>query len=65
VSSAATARCRRCVIELRRGCALFTFSFLTGFSIGLFILPLAAVALFWLAARSGGRETVGLVEGAG
>jgi hypothetical protein len=45
--------------------ALFTFSFITGFSIGLFALPFAAMALFWLAARSGGRETVGLIEGAG
>jgi hypothetical protein len=44
---------------------LFTFSLLTGFSIGLFLLPAAAVALFWVARRSGGRETVGLFEGVG
>jgi hypothetical protein len=45
--------------------ALFTFSFLTGFSIGLFLLPVAALVLFWVARRSGGRETVGLLEGVG
>jgi hypothetical protein len=28
--------------------ALFVFSLLTGFSIGLFLLPLATIATFWL-----------------
>jgi hypothetical protein len=32
--------------------ALFTSSFLTGFSIGLFLLPVAAIALFWLAVHA-------------
>ena len=31
---------------------LITFSFLTGLSIGLFILPAAAVVLLWVASRS-------------
>jgi hypothetical protein len=32
--------------------ALFTFSFLTGFSIGLYLLPAAAFAVFWLAVHA-------------
>jgi hypothetical protein len=32
--------------------ALFFFSFLTGFSIGLFVLPFAAVLLIWTARRA-------------
>ncbi len=43
---------------------LFTFSYLTGFSIGLFLLPLAASALFfvaWQAPRL--AETVGFAGG--
>ena len=31
---------------------LFAFSLATGFSIGLFLLPLAAVVLFWVASRA-------------
>lgn len=31
---------------------LMSFSLVSGFSIGLFILPIAAVALFWAARRS-------------
>jgi hypothetical protein len=44
--------------------ALFTFSYLTGFTIGLFLLPLAAAALFvvaWQAPRL--AETVGFGGG--
>ncbi len=46
--------------------AALTFSFLTGFSIGLFILPLAAVLLIWVA-RSAPRptEALGFIEGIG
>ncbi len=46
--------------------AIFTFSLLTGLSIGLFLLPVAAGALF-VAAREAphAEEAVGLVAGAG
>jgi hypothetical protein len=46
--------------------ATFTFSFLTGFSIGLFVLPLAAVLLIWVA-WSAPRlaEALGFIEGTG
>jgi hypothetical protein len=43
---------------------LMTFSFVTGFSIGLFILPVAAGALIWVALRSPHlREASGFVAG--
>jgi hypothetical protein len=43
---------------------LMTFSFATGFSIGLFVLPVAAVALIWVALRSPHlREASGFVAG--
>jgi len=45
--------------------ALFTVSFLSGFSIGLFILPFAAATLIWVARRAPGRETIGFLEGIG
>jgi hypothetical protein len=45
---------------------LMTFSFLTGFSIGLFVLPLAAVTLLWVASRAPGTfDAIGFVEGIG
>lgn len=46
--------------------AVFTFSFLAGFSIGLFILPLAAALLIWVA-WSAPRpvEALGFIEGIG
>jgi hypothetical protein len=45
---------------------LFAFSFVTGFSIGLFVLPLAAAALWLVAARAPHfRESIGLVAGVG
>ncbi len=46
--------------------AVLAFGFLTGFSIGLFILPLAAVLLIWVA-RSAPRptEALGFLEGIG
>ncbi len=46
--------------------AALTISFLTGFSIGLFILPLAAGLLIWVA-RSAPRpaEALGFIEGIG
>jgi hypothetical protein len=47
------------------GGALFTFSFLTGFSIGLFVLPLAGAMLFWVASRAPGREALGFLAGMG
>lgn len=41
-----------------------TFSFVTGFSIGLFTLPVAAGALIWVALRSPHlREASGFVAG--
>jgi hypothetical protein len=46
--------------------ALMTFSFLTGFSIGLFVLPAAAAALLWSARRAPRlREAAGFAEGVG
>jgi hypothetical protein len=43
---------------------LMSFSFVTGFSIGLFILPLAAFALIWAAWRSPHlREATGFLLG--
>ena len=45
--------------------ALFVFSLLTGFSIGLFLLPLATVAMFWLALQAPyWREVAGFPVGA-
>ena len=45
---------------------LLTFSFLTGLSIGLFVLPLAAVVLVWVARRAPRlTDAVGFVEGIG
>jgi hypothetical protein len=45
---------------------LLTFSFLTGFSIGLFVLPVAAGALFFVASRSPHfAEGVGFLGGIG
>jgi len=44
--------------------ALFLFSFLTGFSIGVFLFPAAAFAVFWLAAHApNGREVSGFLVG--
>jgi hypothetical protein len=45
--------------------ALFTFSLITGFSIGLFVLPLAVALLLWVAHRAPGREAIGFFEGIG
>ena len=45
--------------------ALFVFSLLTGFSIGLFLLPLATIAMFWLALHAPyWREATGFPLGA-
>jgi hypothetical protein len=45
---------------------LMTFSFVTGLSIGLFVLPLAAAALIWVALRSPHlREASGFAAGIG
>jgi hypothetical protein len=45
---------------------LMTFSFLTGFSIGLFVLPLAAATVLWVATRApGALDAIGFVEGIG
>ena len=45
---------------------LLFFSFLTGFSIGLFILPFAAVLLVWTARRSPhAEEALGFLTGVG
>jgi hypothetical protein len=45
---------------------LFAFSFATGFSIGLFVLPLAAAALCLVAARAPHfRESIGFAAGVG
>lgn len=45
---------------------LLTFSFLTGLSIGLFVLPLAAVVLVWVARRAPRlTDAIGFVEGIG
>jgi len=44
--------------------AALTFSFLTGLSIGLFVLPLAAVLLLWVARRAPHLpDALGFVEG--
>jgi hypothetical protein len=43
--------------------ALFMFSLLTGFSIGLFLFPVATVAVFWLAANAPGRQAIGFAAG--
>jgi hypothetical protein len=43
--------------------ALFMFSLLTGFSIGLFLFPVAAFAVFWLAANAPGRDAIGFPAG--
>jgi hypothetical protein len=44
--------------------AAMTFSFLTGLSIGLFVLPLAAVLLLWVARRAPHLpDALGFVEG--
>jgi hypothetical protein len=45
--------------------AVFTFSLLAGFSIGLFFLPFAAVLLIWVARRAPGAEAIGFLEGIG
>jgi hypothetical protein len=46
--------------------ALLFSSFLTGFSIGLFILPFAAVVMIWTAGRSPhGAEALGFLLGVG
>ena len=45
--------------------ALFLFSVLTGLSIGLFLFPAAALAIFWLAVRAPyWREVAGFPIGA-
>jgi hypothetical protein len=45
--------------------AVFTFSLLTGFSIGVFLFPVAAFATFWLAVHAPHwREAVGFPLGA-
>ncbi len=44
--------------------ALFMLSLLTGFSIGVFLFPVAALAVLWLAANAPGREAIGFVAGA-
>jgi hypothetical protein len=45
--------------------ALFTFSLLTGFSIGLYVFPAAAFAMFWLAGHAPHlREIAGFPLGA-
>src|SRR6266852_4301695 len=46
--------------------ALMTFSFVTGFSIGLLFLPVAAATVFWVARHGPSRfDSFGLVLGAG
>ena len=46
--------------------ALLTFSFLAGFSIGLFVLPLAAALTIWVARSAPGwAEAVGFAAGLG
>jgi hypothetical protein len=45
---------------------LMAFTFVTGLSIGLFILPVAAAALLWVARRSPHlRESAGFLTGIG
>ncbi|SRR6266540_4045712 len=44
--------------------ALFMLSLLTGFSIGLFLFPAAALAVFWLAVNAPhGRDVAGFLAG--
>jgi hypothetical protein len=44
--------------------AFFVFSLLSGFSIGLFLLPLATIAMFWLALHAPyWREAAGFLLG--
>jgi hypothetical protein len=46
--------------------ALLTFSFLTGFSIGLVVLPVAAAVLLWVASRTpGATDAAGFFAGMG
>ena len=45
--------------------ATFTFSLLSGLSIGLSILPVAAALLIWVAHRAPGPEAIGFFEGMG
>jgi hypothetical protein len=46
--------------------ALLVFSFLSGFSIGLFILPFALIAILLVATHaSGWPEAIGVIAGAG
>jgi hypothetical protein len=44
--------------------ALFMLSLVTGFTIGLFIFPVAAFATLWLAANAFGREAIAFPVGA-
>ena len=44
--------------------ALFCVSLLTGFSIGLYLFPFAALATMWLAANAAGREAIAFPVGA-
>ena len=44
--------------------ALFAFSLATGYSVGLFIFPAAAVAALWLASNAPGREAIAFPVGA-
>jgi hypothetical protein len=43
--------------------ALFMFSLLTGFSIGLFLFPVVTLGMYWLAANAPGREVIGFPAG--
>jgi hypothetical protein len=46
--------------------ALMTFSLLAGFSIGIYVLPLAAVVTLWVASRAPGTgDAIGFVAGVG
>ena len=46
--------------------ALMTFSLLAGFSIGLYVLPLAAVVTLWVASRAPGTgDAIGFLAGVG
>lgn len=45
--------------------ATFTFSLLTGLSIGLFVFPFAAALVLWAARSAPGLEALGFVEGIG
>jgi len=46
--------------------ALLTFSFLTGFSIGLVVLPVAAAVVLWVASRTpGATDPAGFFAGMG